>query len=162
MPHFSVALEVLWDCSWGALVGLWPAATATRGPFLRGRQQLYHAGECTKSGAKVAAVSAAVDATLLCTRAPLFVLRQLQTTKQHSSQTVGLGHWGCSGGNCRRVAPLSPHSRAHARQTIGVTLFMFSSGAPFPGIGAAGVIIEASCGSPRHICRRVAPVEKGA
>ena len=51
--------------------------------------------------------------------------------------------------NCRRVAPLSPHSRAHARQTIGVTLFMFSSGAPFPGIGAAGVIIEASCGSPR-------------
>ena len=63
MLLFLVALEVLWECSWGgALVGLWPAATATRGPFLRGRQQLYHAGECTKSGAKVAAVSAAVDA----------------------------------------------------------------------------------------------------
>ena len=141
MLHFSVALEVLWECSWGALVGLWPAATATRGPFVRGRQQLYHAGECKKSGAKVAAVSAAVDATLLCTRAPLFVLRQLQTTKQHSSQTVGLGHWGCSGGNCRRVAPLSPHSRAHARQTIEVTLFMFFAVAhPFQASELLGLL----------------------
>ena len=80
MPHFSVALEVLWECSWGALVGLWPAVTATRGPFVRGRQQLYHAGECTKSGAKVAAVSAAMDANLLTSRGPLFVLRELLTS----------------------------------------------------------------------------------
>ena len=89
----------------------------------------------------MAAVSAAVDATLLCTRAPLFVLRQLQTTKQHSSQTVGLEHWGCSGGNCRRVAPLSPHSRAHARQTIEVTLFMFFAVAhPFQASELLGLL----------------------
>ena len=43
--------------------------------------------------------------------------------------------------NCRRVAPLSPHSRAHARQTIEVTLFMFFAVAhPFQASELLGLL----------------------
>ena len=65
--------------------------------------------------------------------------------------------------NSRRVAPLCPYSRAHARQTIGVTLFMFFPVAhPVQASELLGLLYKHHAGHPEHICRRVAPVENGA
>ena len=53
--------------------------------------------------------------------------------------------------NSRWVAPLCPYSRAHARQTIGVTLFIFFERSTLSIPQLLGLLYKHHAGRPAHI-----------